>query len=210
VLVVFNHPLWNQAQIGELRDGHVLNRFLSGHARFLHALEFNATRGSRENKAAQELAQRWRLPLVSGGDRHGCEPSVVLNVTRAQSFPEFVREIRQEQRSHVVVMPQYTAPLSLRTARTLLDVIRDYPEFPEGSRRWDDRVFHPDWRTGDDRCVSALWKVSPAFIERIFSVIRVLENNTVQRAWGRLFGGALGAAAADSAVVAERSSEAVS
>jgi hypothetical protein len=211
VLVVFNHPLWNQSQIGEGRDERVLQRFLNRSARFLHAMEFNAVRRLQENKTTQELAERWRLPLVSGGDRHGCEPSGALNVTRAQSFPEFVREIRQEQRSHVVVMPQYNAPLSLRITRTLLDVIRNYPEFPAGSRRWDDRVFHPNRQTGEPRPVSALWEVPPAFVERIFSVIRVLENRTVQRAWGRLFGGALGAAATErSAVAAERSSEAVS
>jgi hypothetical protein len=157
-------------------------------------MEFNATRKLRENKGVQRLAERWQLPLVGGGDRHGCEPSAALNVTRAQSFPEFVREIREEQRSHVVVMPQYTAPLSLRTMRTLLDVIREYPEFPAGSRRWEDRVFHPDSRAGgEDRSVSTLWDVSPAFVEQIFSVVRLLENRAVQRAWARLFGGALGA-----------------
>jgi hypothetical protein len=184
----------------------VLDRFLNCSVRFLHAMEFNATRKVQENKDVVRLAERWRLPLVGGGDRHGCEPSGALNVTRAQSFAEFANEIRKEQRSHVVVMPQYTAPLSLRTMRTLLDVIREYPEFPEGSRRWDDRVFHPDTRKGgNDRSVSSLWRASPAFIEHIFSVVRVMENSTVQRAWGRLFGGATGAALAP-----ERSPEAVS
>jgi hypothetical protein len=205
-LVVFNHPMWNQERVGELRDPRVLDRFLNCSARFLHAMEFNATRRAQENKVVVKLAERWRLPLVGGGDRHGCEPSGALNVTRAQSFAEFAREIRKEQRSHVVVMPQYTAPLSLRTMRTLLDVIRDYPEFPEGSRRWDDRVFHPDTlRGGDDRSVSSMWRASPAFIEHIFSVVRLMENSTVQRAWGRLFGDATGAASAP-----ERSPEAVS
>jgi hypothetical protein len=226
VLVVFNHPLWNQERVGELRDGRVLDQFLHCSARFLHAMEFNATRRARENQNVQQLAERWQLPLVGGGDRHGCEPSGALNVTRAQSFPEFVREIRREQRSHVVVMPQYAAPLSLRTMRTLLDVIREYPEFPAGSRRWDDRVFYPDTRKGgDDRSAAALWRVSPAFIEHIFSVVRVLENSAVQRAWGLLSGGAAGAAlrlrsvapsersaaaAGRSAASSERSSEAVS
>lgn len=197
VLVVFNHPMWNQERVGELRDPRVLDRFLNCSARFLHAMEFNATRRAQENKDVVKLAERWRLPLVGGGDRHGCEPSGALNVTRARSFAEFAREIRKEQRSHVVVMPQYTAPLSLRTMKTLLDVIRDYPEFPEGSRRWDDRVFHPDTRRGgDDRSISSMWRASPAFIEHIFSVVRLMENSTVQRAWGRLFGDATGAASA--------------
>jgi hypothetical protein len=220
VLVVFNHPLWNQERVGELRDPRILDRFLNCSVRFLHAMEFNATRRVRENKDVVRLAERWKLPLVGGGDRHGCEPSGALNVTRAQSFAEFAHEIRQEQRSHVVVMPQYTVPLGLRTVRTLLDVIREYPEFPEGSRRWEDRVFYPDSRRGGtDRTVSALWKVSPAFIEHIFSVVRVLENSTVQRAWERVFGRSRGSAlplespavaSERSAVSSERSSEAVS
>jgi hypothetical protein len=210
-LVVFNHPLWNQSEVGKQRRGGVLERFMHCSARFLHALEFNATRKLRENKDVLRLAERWQLPLVGGGDRHGCEPSAALNVTRAQSFPEFVHEIRREQRSHVMVMPQYTAPLSLRTMKTLLDVIREYPEFPAGSRRWEDRVFHPDSRAGgEDRSLSALWEVSPAFIEHIFSVVRVLENSTVQRTWARLFGGALDAALPPekSAVALERSAAA--
>lgn len=206
VLVVFNHPLWNQAQVGKGQDPRTLERFLSSSAEFLHATEFNATRKLWENKAAQRLAERWRLPLVSGGDRHGCEPSGALNLTQAQSFPEFVHEIRQEKRSHVLVMPQYAAPLSLRTTRTLLEVIRYYPENPLGSQRWDDRVFHPDERTGgDDRPVSGLWGTPPAFIEHSFSVIRFMENTTVQRAWERLFSGAMG-----SAFPSESSTEAAS
>jgi hypothetical protein len=219
-LIVFNHPLWNQAEVGKRHEGGVLERFLNCSAQFLHAMEFNATRKPRENKDVHQLAERWQLPLVGGGDRHGCEPSAALNVTRAESFPEFVREIRQEQRSHVVVMPQYTAPLGLRTMRTLLDVIREYPAFPAGSRRWEDRVFYPDSRRGgEDRSVAALWRASPAFIEHIFSVVRALENSTVQRLWGRLFGGTTGAALPlessavaleRSAVSSERSSEAVS
>jgi hypothetical protein len=220
VLVVFNHPMWNQERVGELRDPRILDRFLNCSVRFLHAMEFNATRRVQENKDVVRLAERWKLPLVGGGDRHGCEPSGALNVTRARSFAEFAREIRQEQRSHVVVMPQYTVPLGLRTVRTLLDVIREYPEFPEGSRRWEERVFYPDSRRGgDDRSVSALWKVSPAFIEHIFSVVRVLENSTVQRAWERVFGRSRGTAlplespavaSERSAVSSERSPEAVS
>src|ERR1019366_1612575 len=142
VLVVFNHPLWNQACTGAERDGQVLHQFLRRTVQFLHAFEFNATRSSKENKGAIQLADRWRRPLVSGGDRHGCEASGALNLTRAESFAEFVGEIRQEHRSHVLLMPQYAEPASIRTARTLLDVIRDYPEYPIGSRRWDDRIFH--------------------------------------------------------------------
>jgi hypothetical protein len=187
VLVVFNHPLWTQTCVGVHRDGQVLERFLTCAAQFLHAFEINATRSTRENKRVEELAERWECPLVSGGDRHGCAASGALNLTQAETFCEFVGEIRQERRSHVLLMPQYAEPVSIRTTRTLLDVIRDYPEYPVGSKRWDERVFHPDGCGGPDRPLSSLWKKPPEFLERILSSIRLLENATVQRAMQRVF-----------------------
>jgi hypothetical protein len=39
-------------------------------------------------------------------------------------------------------MTQHEEPLGLRTTATVLDVIREYPDYARGSRRWDDRVFH--------------------------------------------------------------------
>jgi hypothetical protein len=187
VLVVFNHPLWTQTCLGVHRDEQALDRFLSCAVPFLHAFEINATRSSKENSRVGQLAEKWQRPLVSGGDRHGCAASGVLNLTRAETFCEFVGEIRQERRSHVLLMPQYSEPVSLRTTRTLLDVIRNYPEYPIGSRRWDDRIFHPDANGGPDRPISALWKAPPAYVEQILSGVRLLENATVQRAMERVF-----------------------
>ena len=187
VLVVFNHPLWTQTCVGVHRDEQALEKFLTCAAQFLHAFEINATRSTRENKRVEELAEQWECPLVSGGDRHGCAASGALNLTQAETFCAFVGEIRQERRSHVLLMPQYTEPVSIRTTRTLLDVIRDYPEYPVGSKRWDERVFHPDGCGGPDRPLSSLWKKPPEFLERILSSIRLLENATVQRAMQRVF-----------------------
>jgi len=187
VLVVFNHPLWTQTCVGVHRDEQALEKFLTCAAQFLHAFEINATRSTRENKRVEELAEQWECPLVSGGDRHGCAASGALNLTQAETFCAFVGEIRQERRSHVLLMPQYTEPVSIRTTRTLLDVIRDYPEYPVGSKRWDERVFHPDGCGGPDRPLSSLWKAPPAFLEKILSSIRLLENATVQRAMQSVF-----------------------
>jgi len=186
VLVVFNHPLWTQTCVGVHRDAQALDRFLEWAAQFLHAFEINATRSTKENNRVGQLAERWSLPLVSSGDRHGCAASGALNLTRAETFCEFVSEIRQEQRSHVLLMPQYTEPVTIRTTRTLLDVIRNYPEYPMGSRRWDERVFHTD-ENGTERPLSALWKAPPKYVEQILSGIRLLENATVQRAMERVF-----------------------
>jgi hypothetical protein len=181
-LVVFNHPLWTQMCLGVRRDPHVLDRFLCFAAEFLHAFEINGTRSNKENRRVGELANAWNRPLVAGGDRHGCTASSALNLTGAETFGEFVSEIRQDQRSHVLLMPQYTEPMSIRNARTLLDVIRTYPEYPTGFRRWDDRIFHPDDSGLAYRPISALWKQPPPFMERVFACIRLAENAVVQRA----------------------------
>jgi hypothetical protein len=185
VLLVFNHPMWDLSGMGRQRYMQVLERFLQANVRFLHAFELNGTRSWQENRGVIELAGLWRRLLISGGDRHGREPSAVLNLTRAESFAEFVHEIRVEQRSHVLFMPQYAEPLGIRTTQAVLDVTRDYPGYSPGRRRWDDRVFHPD-RSGEEQPISTLWKAPPAFIERIFSVMRVLENATVRRALGQI------------------------
>lgn len=180
ILIVFNHPLWDLDELGP-RYGQLVNQFLESHARFVHALEINATRGWQENLRVIELAQRYQRPTVSGGDRHGCEPSAALNLTRAGSFCEFIAEVRLEQRSHVLLMPQYAEPRCIHLVKALLDTIRDYPEYPIGSRRWDNRAFHPG-RTNDDCALSTLWKAPPTYIEVIFSALRLLENAAVRRA----------------------------
>jgi hypothetical protein len=113
--------------------------------------------------------------------------SGALNLTAAETFGEFVREIRQKQCSHVLLMPQYTEPVSIRTARTLLDVIRNYPENPAGFRRWDERIFHPDANGGADRPISSLWNGPPEYVEQILGAVRLLENATVQRVMELLF-----------------------
>jgi hypothetical protein len=187
VMVVFNHPLWTQTCVGVHRDAQALDKFLNCATKFLHAFEINATRSAKENDRVTILAERCGMPLVSGGDRHGCMASGALNLTAAETFGEFVGEIRQKQSSHVLLMPQYTEPVCIRTTRTLLDIIRDYPKNPVGFRRWDERIFHPDANGGADRPVSSLWNAPPAYVDRILGTIRLLENATVQRAMELLF-----------------------
>jgi hypothetical protein len=187
VLIVFNHPLWDLGGLGAERHAVCLNTFMQQNGTFLHALELNGMRKWDENKRVIPLAERWGLPIVSGGDRHACEPSATVNLSHAKSFAEFVDEIRNAQRSHILFMQQYADPMCVRVAHAVLDVIRYYPEYPEGSRRWDDRVFHPD-KTGEGFLpLSAFWKSPPQFVERIFSVFRLAENATVQWAAKRVY-----------------------
>lgn len=189
VLVVFNHPLWDLYGMGRQEFLGVVDRFLDNYVRYIHAFELNATRSCDENHGVIELSDRWQRLMISGGDRHGCEPSGAVNLTKSQSFGEFAHEIRVQKLSHVLFMPQYANSLLLRTIQTLLDVIREYPEFGAERRRWDDRVFHPSRSGIGDVPISTMWRGSPAFIERTFSLVRILERGAVRRALARVLPG---------------------
>jgi hypothetical protein len=116
----------------------------------------NGLRNWDENRAVRRLAAQWNMLLISGGDRHGVEPNANINLTNAASFTEFVHEIRREKKSNVLFMPQYAEPWKHRILQSTVDAIRHYPEFPQGSRTWDERVYHPDAQ-GVVRPLSELW-----------------------------------------------------
>jgi hypothetical protein len=156
VLVVFNHPLWDLYLIGQQRHEFLVNEFLQKNGNYLHALELNGLRNWDENRAVRRLAEQWNMLLISGGDRHGVEPNANLNLTNAASFTEFVHEVRREGKSDLLFMPQYAEPWKHRLLQSTIDAIRYYPEFPQGSRTWDERVYHPDAQ-GVLRPLSELW-----------------------------------------------------
>jgi hypothetical protein len=156
VLVVFNHPLWDLYLIGKEKHEFLVNEFLLKNGNYLHALELNGLRHWDENRAVRRLAEKWNMLLISGGDRHGVEPNANINLTNASSFTEFVHEIRREKKSDVLFMPQYAQPWKHRLLQSTIDAIRHYPEFPQGSRTWDERVYHPD-ANGVVRPLSELW-----------------------------------------------------
>ena len=156
VLVVFNHPLWDLYLIGKEKHEFLVGEFLQKNGAFLHALELNGLRNWDENRAVRRLAERWNMLPISGGDRHGVEPNANINLTNAASFTEFVHEIRREKKSDLLFMPQYAEPWKHRILQSTVDAIRNYPEFPQGSRTWDERVYHPD-ANGVVRPLSELW-----------------------------------------------------
>jgi hypothetical protein len=156
VLVVFNHPLWDLYLIGKEKHEFLVNEFLQKNGAFLHAMELNGLRNWEENRAVRRLAEQWNMLLISGGDRHGVEPNANINLTNAASFTEFVHEVRREKNSDVLFMPQYAEPWKHRLLKSTIDAIRQYPEFPQGSRTWDERVYHPD-KNGVVRPLSELW-----------------------------------------------------
>ncbi len=156
VLVVFNHPMWDLFLIGQEKHEFLVNEFLLKFGAWLHALELNGLRDWDENRATRRLAQQWNMLLISGGDRHGIEPNANINLTNAASFTGFVHEIRRQRESNVLFMPQYAEPWKHRILQSTLDAIRDYPDFPQGSRTWDERAYHPD-ANGVMRPLKEIW-----------------------------------------------------
>jgi hypothetical protein len=175
VLIVFNHPIWDLYRIGNERHNVLVNEFLAVNGQFIHALELNGLRDWKENREVSELAGKWNQLVISGGDRHGIEPNANVNLTRAGSFTEFVHEVRRDRQSHVLFMPQYAEPWKHRILQSTLDAIRDHPHFPEGSRRWDERVYHPDSR-GVMQPLSELWMTghAPLYIRSVLSAVRLM------------------------------------
>jgi hypothetical protein len=144
VLVVLNHPLWDLANIGPAHHVRLLRRFLTDYGGDIHALELNGYRSWRENTAVRTLAQEFPLPLISGGDRHGCAPNALLNLTTATTFGGFVREIRMQHKSAILVMPAYRTSLVVRKLESATEVMRRYPSYPSGRQRWMDRVCYEE------------------------------------------------------------------
>lgn len=175
VLIVFNHPLWDLYRIGEEKHRFLVNDFLAVNGQFCHAVELNGLRDWDENRAVATLAGQWNQVLISGGDRHGIEPNANINLTRATSFTAFVHEVRRERMSHVLFMPQYAEPWKHRILNSTLAAIRNYPEFPEGSQRWDERVYHPD-ADGTMRALSDIWidGCAPVYISALLNGVRML------------------------------------
>jgi hypothetical protein len=175
VLIVFNHPLWDLYRIGKEKHRFLVNDFLAVNGQYVHAVELNGLRNWDENRGVATLATQWNQVLISGGDRHGVEPNANLNLTRATSFTGFVHEVRRERMSHVLFMPQYAEPWKHRLLNSTLAAIRNYPDFPEGSRRWDERVYHPD-ADGNTRSLSELWIEgrAPVYLNALLTGVRML------------------------------------
>jgi hypothetical protein len=180
VLVVFNHPMWDLFLVGEKRHQFMVNEFLLKFGAWIHALELNGLRNWEENRETRRLAERWNMVLVSGGDRHGVEPNANINLTNSTSFTEFVHEIRRERKSSVLFMPQYAHPWKHRLLHSTLDAIRNYPDFPQGSRTWDERAYHPDAR-GVMRPLSEIWPKgrAPLAIQCVIKCVQMLGASPV-------------------------------
>jgi hypothetical protein len=187
ILVVLNHPLWNLYGIPAAEFARDFEDFLALNSACLGAFELNGTRSWDENRRVAQRAAKWQQMLVSGGDRHGCEPNANLNLTNAACFSEWVHELRVERTTQLLFMPQYNEPIVARHYQTFLDAVRCYPEHADGACRWDQRTFHPG-PDGVVRPLSTLWAFSPIFLERILRIARLAESTNLLNAM-RWFGG---------------------
>jgi hypothetical protein len=180
VLTVFNHPMWDLYTVGEEKHQFLVNEFLQKNGALLHALELNGLRNWDENRAVRRLAERWNMLLIAGGDRHGVEPNATINLTNAASFTEFVYEIRRRKQSHVLFLPQYAEPWKHRILQSTIDAVRSYPEFPQGSRTWDERVYHPDAQ-GVIRPICELWPkgTAPRAFAAIIGAVQLMGRGLV-------------------------------
>ncbi|MBX3282604.1 MAG: hypothetical protein KF756_09030 [Acidobacteria bacterium] len=185
VLVILNHPLWDIEMAGAEAHARLLKDFLRIYGRWIHALEVNGFRSWSENKAVIELAEAVGIPVATGGDRHGCKPNTVINLTNAATFEEFVEEIRVDKRAEIALMPAYEQPLHSRQLQSFSEILSHYPAFRTGRQHWFDRVFFDvdngkglvslsghGWKRGGPRWLrAAVWtlavmgspKMRPAF-----------------------------------------------
>lgn len=179
VLIVFNHPLWDEGLAGREIHRLMVRRFLDRFAAFIHALELNGLRPWSENREVIALAAARSLPVISGGDRHGREPNANVNLTQAATFAEFVEEVRRDGRSQVLFLPQYHGSLKLRCLETMADTLRDYPEYP-GRVQWSDRIYFRQ-EDGNVATLSTLWRgAGPGIVRNFVTLLRVLESRRVR------------------------------
>jgi hypothetical protein len=183
ILLVLNHPLWDEKGIGAAKHAQLLQRLLERHGSAFHALEVNGLRSWQENRDVLRLGRQIGLPVVAGGDRHGREPNAILNLSRASTFPEFVDEVRQQRFSHLVFMPQYHEPLRMRVLQTMVDIVRDYPENLKGRRSWSDRVFYRQPGSTSPIPVAGIWNGNgPSIIQHFIVAMRLLEWRGIRSA----------------------------
>jgi hypothetical protein len=155
VLIVLNHPFWLEEGVQEAGHYQALKRLFRECIAWIHAFELNGTRSWKENAATIALAYAHSRPIVSGGDRHACEPAACINLTNARTFSEFAVEIR-EGHSTLAFLPQYREPMALRVLEASWDILRPYPEYP-GRERWIDRFYYYGG-DGAAQPLSTVWK----------------------------------------------------
>lgn len=186
VLLVLNHPYWDQPWNGQEQHDRQLLQFLDDYDGLIHALEINGLRTWTENRKVVELARLNGMKLISGGDRHGREPNATLNLTNAATFAEFAEDIRGGAESRVLIMPHFHDPLVMRIIQSLVEIMRDHPEHVHGRVHWSDRVFRRC--EGDDvKTFNEFFGgKEPAMTRHMINGARWLSGPSMRKAWKRI------------------------
>jgi hypothetical protein len=179
VLVVFNHPLWDEGCIGKEEHARLVGGFFARHGDRIHALEFNGLRPWGENREVLRLGEKWGVPVVSGGDRHGLEPNACLNLTTADTFSEFVAELRGGAPSRMLVCPQYREPHFLRCYEVMRDALAPLPGEP-GREHWTGRVFYEN-EQGEVLSLAEMWRgQGPAVVTFFVALVHFISNPSMR------------------------------
>ncbi len=188
VLIVFNHPMWDQTGQGARPQAQCVYDFIRRYRDPIHALEINGMRSSSENQRVAKLAEEVQLPLISGGDRHGHEPNAMLNVTNASTFAEFADEIIRDGYSRMVIMPQYREPHLLRVIQTLGDVLSEYPDHSLGWVKWSERFFRTQM-DGSVKNFTQLFesRAEPIAMKYLVKAVRIITNKKLRPAFRLAF-----------------------
>jgi hypothetical protein len=166
VLIVFNHPLWDEKAIGQDAHRAAAQEFVRLFGGCVHALELNGLRPWRENRDVVAFAAGSKKPLISGGDRHALEPNALVSLTNAGTFPEFVEEIRTGW-SDTLVLNHYREQYAMRIVHSMVDVLRTFDRHANGWKLWSDRVFY---RCDDNhvRSLTELFGAKPPVAVAVF------------------------------------------
>jgi hypothetical protein len=138
--------------------------------------------GATARSQTAELATACGLPVVAGGDRHGCSPNAMLNLARGRRFPEFVSEMRGDGVSHIAVTPAYRHPLLARRLEVMADILRVYADHPAGRPQWTDRICY-EATPGRPRRLTDHWpEGAPRWLRALVRTVRMLGGRALQPA----------------------------
>jgi len=180
-LVVLNHPLWQAKGLASDQQELAVRRFLADHLSHIHAFELNGYRPWCENREVIRLAADAGRPVISGGDRHGCNPNAILNLSQARTFEEFVQMVRHDGQSEVLIMPTYHDDVRLRQLEMAADIVRNFPRDSHHRPHWTDRVFLRE--DNGLRPLAYYWKrVGPPWVEYLLGLMRMLGHRRLRPA----------------------------
>lgn len=185
VLIVFNHPNWDEKGIGEESHRETARHFAALYRSFLHAFELNGLRPWSENRTVLDLARQFDKPVVAGGDRHATEPNTLLNLTNARTFAEFVDEVRDGV-SDVLIKNQYLEPLSMRILHSLEEILGHREDHVHGWKTWSDRAFYI-CDDGVTRSLRQQWGAEPVAVRLFTKGVGLLRNPQFRQAFRLAF-----------------------